>query len=228
MFAGANYVAQNPKLEYLQIVSFGCGHDAVISDEITRLLNTGAGKSPLMLKMDESDVAGPLNIRIKSFLETIKIQRKQGLQQPKLGHEAPYKTIYTKEHREKTILVPNVSWAFSQMATAAIRKQGYKVEALPMANQNAVELGKKYVHNDMCYPAQINIGEFLRVLDEGMYNPDDVVLILAKDQCDCRLAHYAMMARQALDDAGYPQVAIATLDKDTKGMHPGFKLNPLV
>lgn len=224
MFAAAQQVVNNPKLEYLQIVSFGCGHDAVISDEITRLLNKGAGKSPLILKMDESDVSGPLNIRIKSFLETVKSQRKAGIQKINRNVKS-YDLIYEKEHRQKTILVPNVSWAFGQIATAAIKKNGYRVEALPMANDNAISMGKKYVHNDMCYPAQINIGEILAALDEGLYNPDDVTFILAKAQCDCRLAHYAMMARQALDDAGYPQVAIATLDTDHKGMHPAFKLN---
>ncbi|MBN2617680.1 MAG: activase, partial [Spirochaetales bacterium] len=157
MFAGAQQVVNNPKLEYLQVVSFGCGHDAVISDEVTRLLTKGAGKSPLILKMDESDVSGPLNIRIKSFLETIKSQRKAGLQSIKTELK-PYDTIYTKEHRKKTLLVPNVSWAFGQIMTAAISKQGYKVETLPMANANAVGLGKKFIHNDMCYPAQITIG----------------------------------------------------------------------
>ncbi|MGL1892791.1 MAG: acyl-CoA dehydratase activase [Spirochaetaceae bacterium] len=226
MFSGVQQVVKNPKLEFLQIVSFGCGHDAVISDETTRLLTKGAGKSPLILKMDESDVSGPLNIRIKSFLETVKSQRKAGIQ--KINSDVkPYDIAFTKEDRKKTILVPNVSWAFGQVATASIGKQGYKVEALPMANANAVGLGKKYVHNDMCYPAQITIGELLSALDEGKYDPDEVTYIMSKPQCDCRLAHYSLMARQALDDAGYPQVAIASLDPDDKGMSPGFKMNAL-
>lgn len=226
MFAGAQIVAKHPKLEYVQIVSFGCGHDAVISDEITRLLNKGAGKSPLILKMDESDVSGPLNIRIKSFIETVKSQRQKGLQFYN-GEVKAYEVVYEKKkQKEKTILIPNVTWAFAQMATAAIRKQGYRVEPMPIANEKAIKLGKKYVHNDMCFPAQINIGEFLGVLDKGKYEPDEVVLGLAKSQCDCRLAHYAMMARQALDDAGYEQIPIITTDEDSKGMHPGFKLGP--
>ncbi len=226
MFAAAQQVVNNPKLELLQIISFGCGHDAVISDELSRLLNKGAGKSPLQLKMDESDVSGPLNIRIKSFIETVKSQRKAGIQKINKNVK-PYDIAYTKEDRKKLLLIPNVSWAFGQIMTAAVRKQGYRVEALPMANSNAVSLGKKYIHNDMCYPAQITIGELLSALDEGKYNQDDVSFIIPKPQCDCRLAHYAMMARQALDDAGYPKVAIASLDPDDKGMSPGFKMNAL-
>ncbi len=34
MFSAAQEASRNPKLEFVQIVSFGCGHDAVISDEI--------------------------------------------------------------------------------------------------------------------------------------------------------------------------------------------------
>ena len=226
MFAAAQQVVNNPKLEFMQIVSFGCGHDAVISDEITRLLNKGAGKSPLIIKLDESEVAGPLNIRIKSFLETVKSQRKAGVQRINKILK-PYETQYTKEDRKKLILIPNVSWAFGQIMTAAIKKQGYRAEALPMANANAVGLGKRFVHNDMCYPAQITVGELLSALDQGKYNPDEVTYIMSKPQCDCRLAHYSTMARQALDDAGYPQVAIASLDPDDKEMSPGFKMNAL-
>ncbi|MBN2627484.1 MAG: activase [Spirochaetales bacterium] len=226
MFAAAQKVIEDPRLEYVQIVSFGCGHDAVITDELNRILVQGAGKSPLSLKMDESDVTGPLNIRVKSFIETVKARRATGVMPPVQEVKA-YDRPYEKKDRDKTIFVPNVSWAFSQIATAAIRGQGYKVEPLPMAGERAIALGKKYVHNDMCFPAQINIGEFLALLDTKKYDPDDCVLILAKDQCDCRLAHYAMMARQALDDAGYEKTLLTTLDKDYKNLHPGFSLNPL-
>jgi predicted nucleotide-binding protein (sugar kinase/HSP70/actin superfamily) len=142
----------------------------------------------------------------------------------KLSH---IKQSYKKSDRRKTIYVPNVTWAFAQVATATIRGQGYDVKPLPMAGERAIALGKKYVHNDMCFPAQINIGEFLALLEATDQNPEDCVLILAKDQCDCRLAHYAMMARQALDDAGYENTLLTTLDKDYKNMHPGFSLNPL-
>ncbi|MDC7219769.1 MAG: acyl-CoA dehydratase activase [Spirochaetales bacterium] len=226
MFAAAQIVINDPRLEYVQIVSFGCGHDAVITDELNRLLSEGAGKSPLSIKMDESDVTGPLNIRVKSFVETVRTRRAKGIVTPVKEVKA-YAKPYEKKDRKKTIYVPNVSWAFAQVGTAAIRGQGYNVEALPMGGERAIALGKKYVHNDMCFPAQINIGEFLALLESTDKDPEDCVLILAKDQCDCRLAHYAMMARQALDDAGYENTLLTTLDTDLKNLHPGFSLNPL-
>ena len=75
MFEAALIAAEHPALELVQIVSFGCGHDAVISDEIIRIMKAGGNKDPLVLKLDESDVPGPLNIRIKSFVETVRAKR---------------------------------------------------------------------------------------------------------------------------------------------------------
>ena len=62
MLGSAVLAAENPNLEYVQVVSFGCGHDAYLTDEIIRLMDGISGKTPLVLKLDESDVQGPLRI----------------------------------------------------------------------------------------------------------------------------------------------------------------------
>ena len=292
MYAAALFAAQQPNLELVQIVSFGCGHDAVITEEMTRLMAEIADKAPLVLKMDESEVRGPLSIRIRSFLETVQAKRERALAARRahslgeaaarrahslgqdaagrapasgmgngsaalgpaaaLGHAAtsshtlapgsaarhplhtnrpapdPFPVKFTEADRtQRVILSPNVTHSFAKVISSAIRREGYRVEPLPLADRRAVQLGKQYVHNDMCFPAQINVGEALRALESGAYNIDNVACGLAKSQCDCRLANYATLARKALDDAGYPTVPIITNDKDTKNMHPGFKLGPL-
>ncbi|MFW6213482.1 MAG: acyl-CoA dehydratase activase-related protein, partial [Spirochaetota bacterium] len=227
MFAAAITVARDPRLEFVQVVSFGCGHDAVISDEVTRLLAVG-GKSPLYLKMDESDVAGPLNIRIQSFVETVARRRSLVRAPERIDFPPAYTSPYSRKvHPTKTLWIPNVSRSFAVIGSAALRQDGFKARALPMAGRRAAQLGKAYVHNDMCYPAQINIGEMLAALEDGTCDPDHSVLALAKSQCDCRLAHYAMMARSALDAAGYPQIPIITTDEDLRGLHPGEKLGAM-
>ncbi len=226
MLSGAIYAARSPALEFVQIVSFGCGHDAILSDEVIRLMRDIAGKDPLVLKLDEGDAAGPLALRVKSFVETIRTRRGKGGSGSIRDLDEPYPVKFTrKDWKRKTLLVPNVSVAFCKIATAAIRRQGFRVEPLPLGGRDAIKLGKKYVHNDICFPAQMNIGEALAVLESGQYDPDEVVLALAKYQCDCRLAHYASLARKALDEAGFSRVPIATTDTlDTKNMYPGFTL----
>ena len=226
MLSGAIRAAQIPELEYVQIVSFGCGHDAILTDEIIRLMKEISRKDPLTLKLDEGDAVGPLSLRVKSFIETIRTRRKALVSIKPQELKDPYPVKFTRSQwKTKTILVPNVSQAFCRIATAAIRKQGFRVEPLPLGGREAIKLGKQFVHNDICFPAQMNIGECLAALMSGQFDPDTVVLGLAKYQCDCRLAHYAALARKALDEAGFSQVPLITTDKlDTRNMYPGFKL----
>ena len=82
MLGSAVIAAENPHLEYVQIVSFGCGHDAYLSDEIIRLMKQGSGKIPLVLKLDESEIQGPLRIRVRSFIETVRMQREKHEEAP--------------------------------------------------------------------------------------------------------------------------------------------------
>ena len=139
----------------------------------------------------------------------------------------PYPQKFTKEDAAtKTVLVPNTSHAFSQLMAAAFANQGLNTVSLPIGRERAIYLGKRYVHNDICFPAQIVIGEALAALESGKYDPDKVAIATGKYIGDCRLTHYAALLRKALDDAGYPQVPIITNDaEDAHNVHPGFKMN---
>lgn len=229
MLSSAILAAQNKHLEYVQIVSFGCGHDAYLSDEIIRLMKEISGKTPLILKLDESDIQGPLRIRVRSFIETVsmKHQREKTLKVQKL--DDPYPVKFTKRCRkEKIALVPNSSHAFCRIMSAALCTQHIKAVPLEIGRENAIRLGKKYVHNDICFPAQIVIGEALSALESGKYDSHETAIVMAKYVGDCRLTHYSALLRKALDDAGYPYVPILTNDDaDSHNLHPGFKLNLL-
>ncbi len=219
--------AQSPNLEYIQIVSFGCGHDAVLSDEVVRLMKETSNKAPLILKVDESDAQGPLRIRVRSFIETI--LRKRALNKTLEVKELPdpYEVKFTKkERKEKIVLIPNSSHAFCMIMSAAFRAQGIKAVPLDVGRNEAIRLGKKYTHNDICFPAQIVIGEILGELTSGKYDKSEVAVGMAKYLGCCRLPHYATILRKALDDAGFENVAIMTNDDvDYHELHPGFKIS---
>lgn len=229
MLSAAVIAAENSHLEYVQISSFGCGHDAYLSDEIVRMMKEISGKVPLVLKLDESDIKGPLQIRVRSFLETVSMRRekKEALKVRKLPD--PYPVKFTKENRkEKVVLIPNTSHAFCRIMAAAFRGQGIKTEPLDYGREEAIRLGKQYVHNDICFPAQIVIGEILAALKSGKYDGKEVAVAMAKYVGDCRLTHYSALLRKALDDAGYAHVPILTNDdEDSHNLHPGFRMNML-
>ena len=264
MLGSAVIAAGSPNLEYVQLVSFGCGHDAYLSDEIIRLMHLSGPKAPLILKVDESDIQGPLRIRVRSFIETIRLRRKKtgnektgdrevaapsaatpeaSANTPTTAHAAsapaprtrkharelpdPYPQKFTKADRQnKVVLIPNTSHAFCRLMSVAFESQGLRTVPLEIGREEAIRLGKQYVHNDICFPAQIVIGEALAALRSGKYDPDKVAVGTGKYIGDCRLTHYEALLRKALDDAGYPQVPIITNDDvDFHNVHPGFKMN---
>ena len=277
MLGSAVIAAGSPHLEYVQLVSFGCGHDAYLSDEIIRLMHLAGPKAPLILKVDESDIQGPLRIRVRSFIETIRLRRKKAENEKASDREVaapsapsmaaaaevtssdapvtpsasapattqaaatlapqtrkrtrelpdPYPQKFTKADRQsKVVLIPNTSHAFCRLMAVAFEGQGLRTVPLEIGREEAIRLGKQYVHNDICFPAQIVIGEALAALRSGKYDPDKVAVGTGKYIGDCRLTHYEALLRKALDDAGYPQVPIITNDDvDFHNVHPGFKMN---
>jgi len=224
LLGAALLAARSPHLEYVQMVSFGCGHDAYLTDEITRVMNAISGKIPLILKLDESDTPGPLRIRVRSFLETLKMTSKQRREPSPLP--PPYPVQFTRQDRKiRTLLVPNTSHAFSRVMAAALSREGVRTESLTLGRAEAIALGKRYVHNDCCFPAQIVIGEALAALKSGKYDPGKTAVGMAKYVGDCRLTHYAALLRKALDDAGFQEVPIWTNDEaDAHRMHPGMRM----
>ena len=268
MLGSAIYAARHPNLEYVQIVSFGCGHDAYLSDEIIRLMKEIAGKTPLILKVDESDIRGPLSIRVRSFISSVKMKRRKALQlqmlsarkrredpdavpvfpaqrqdisELKKGVPAPrpfrpgevrdlpdpYPQKFLKEDIEDSVVfVPNTSHAFSRLMAAVFAAQKVHTVPLPIGRERAIELGKRYVHNDICFPAQVVIGEALQALEDPQYEGMKKAVMMGKYIGCCRLTHYGALLRKALDDAGHTDVPIITNDDvDYHNLHPGFKLN---
>jgi len=138
----------------------------------------------------------------------------------------PFPQVFgRKDKKLRTILVPNLSPAFARISCAIFNRFGFRAVPVPLADTVAKSLGKKYVHNDICYPAQINIGECIAYIRAHNLDPARTAIALAKNCRDCRAGQYAVLARKALDDAGLNQVAIVTVGEDTKKMHPGFSVS---
>ena len=139
----------------------------------------------------------------------------------------PYPVKFTAaDKKERVVLIPNTSHAFCRLMSAAMKGQGLRAEPLEIGREEAIRLGKQYVHNDICFPAQIVIGEALAALESGKYDLDHVAIAMGKYIGDCRLTHYGALLRKALDDDGYSRVPILTNDdKDRHNLHPGYKMS---
>ena len=67
MYDAARVVAENPDMQLLQLVSFGCGIDAISGDEIRDILEN-AGKLYTQIKIDDISNLGTVKIRLRSLI----------------------------------------------------------------------------------------------------------------------------------------------------------------
>ncbi|MBN1970866.1 MAG: activase [Candidatus Delongbacteria bacterium] len=219
LVASAFYAAEKDDCEMVFLVSFGCGHDAVLSDEIERIMSE-YNKVPLIIKLDEVSNDGPLYIRVKSFIESIRQRRKQNLT-TKTDYSRKLPVFSKSDKKSKMILIPNLSRLFSIFAAAVLRRDGFNVKTVDIADSEAINIGKRFVHNDVCYPAQVNAGELIKELRKS--GGKNSVVGLAKNCDDCRAGQYSTIIRTALDKAGFDNVPIVTTGQDKKNLHPGFR-----
>lgn len=76
LYNAAKYVASQPDMELVQLVSFGCGIDAITTDEVRAILEN-SGKLYTQLKIDEITNLGAVKIRIRSLLSAVEERERE-------------------------------------------------------------------------------------------------------------------------------------------------------
>lgn len=76
LYAAAKYIKDHPNMELVQLVSFGCGVDAITTDEVREILER-EGKIYTQIKIDEITNLGAVKIRLKSLLAAKRIASKR-------------------------------------------------------------------------------------------------------------------------------------------------------
>lgn len=133
--------------------------------------------------------------------------------------------IFTEEMKKThTILVPNMLPVHFSLIGSILEQEGYKVHILDNEGPEIVDAGLKYVHNDMCYPAIIVIGQMIDALNSGKFDVDRTALLISQTGGGCRASNYLHLLRKALIRAGYPQVPVISLNVSNLSPQPGFKL----
>ena len=166
LYAAANYVKTKDNLDLIQLNSFGCGLDAVTTDQVADIL-TRSDKIYTSLKIDEVNNLGAARIRVRSLLAAIRV-REQREQKRHIEPSSIKKVPFTKEMRKDyTILCPQMSPMHFELLEPAFKASGYKVEVLPNDNKKAVDVGLKYVNNDACYPSLMVVGKIMEAILSG-------------------------------------------------------------
>lgn len=205
LYHAAHFVAEHPNVTLIQFSSFGCGLDAITTGQVKSILEDHE-RIYTMIKLDDVSNLGAARIRLRSLIAAL--ARRKPLEYHSI--EISERPKFTEECNRKpnhTILAPQMAPIHFELFGPVLHKYGYNVVIPPMP-RSAVDVGLKYVHNDMCYPAIVVIGQLLNALESGQYDPNNTSIMLFQTCGACRATNYMNVLRMALKDAGYPQVPV--------------------
>ncbi|MCR5084287.1 MAG: acyl-CoA dehydratase activase-related protein [Succinivibrionaceae bacterium] len=222
VYRAAQFAAEHPEAQLVQLVSFGCGVDAIVSEQARQVLEA-QGKIYTMLKVDEGDTLGAARIRLRSLLCAIAATPKAA---PAVAQSAPPSPPDPAD-RGKVIYMPQMAPIHFPIIAAALRSRGYEVRLLEEVSDSDIELGLRHVNNDACYPAIVVIGQLLGQLQSGAIDPDRSALLLAQTCGPCRATNYTALLKWALQDLGLSRVPVVTLSshrlaEDTQRLRLGI------
>lgn len=271
LYAAAKVVTQRSDLDLIQLNSFGCGLDALTTDQVQEVLEA-AGKVYTVLKIDEVSNLGAAKIRIRSLLAALKDQadkqndiddlnsaRQRGCpvsclstvdiktvvpenfnkksvyvnNSPigdRVGSSTEFERVeFTEEMRNAgyTILAPQMAPMHFELVVPVLKRAGYNVELLPSVDKEAVDVGLKYVNNDICYPSILVTGQIMEAVLSGKYDTSKLAVLITQTGGGCRATNYISLIRKALKAAGLGHIPVIALSfKKLDEYNSGFKMTP--
>ncbi len=223
LYRAAKYVGTLDNVELIQLNSFGCGLDAVTTDQVEEILQM-KNKLYTVLKIDEGSNLGAAKIRIRSLKAAMEERDKNNIHCIPEDHDYERK-IFTKEMKEKyTILIPQMSPIHFDMVESALKYSGYNVELLPSVDKNAVDEGLRYINNDACYPTIVSLGQIISALKSGKYDLDKTAVFMSQTGGGCRASNYVALLRKAFKDLNISQVPVVSANIVGLENNPGFKI----
>ena len=224
LYAAASYVKNSEVLDLVQLNSFGCGLDAVTTDQVSDIL-TGSDKIYTVLKIDEVNNLGAARIRIRSLIAALRVRDRKHYQRT-VKSAAYDRVLFTKQMKKDnyTILCPQMSPIHFDLLAPAISAFGYNVVLLDNDDRRAVDMGLKYVNNDACFPSLCTIGQVMDALLSGKYDLNHTAIFMSQTGGGCRASNYIGFIRRALEKAGMGHIPVISVNVGNMEQNPGFKV----
>ena len=224
LYAAASYVRTVDNLDLIQLNSFGCGLDAVTTDQVNDILS-GSDKIYTCLKIDEVNNLGAARIRIRSLLAAIRVRQRLHRERT-VRSCAIEKVPFTEEMRKDyTIICPQMSPIHFEILEPAFNSCGYHFVVLDNDNRHSVDVGLKYVNNDACYPSLLVVGQIMEALVSGKYDLNRTAIIITQTGGGCRATNYIGFIRRALKKADMDYIPVISLNLGGIEKNPGFHIN---
>ena len=210
LYKAASLVKDYDNLELVQLNSFGCGLDAVTTEQVQEILNEKS-KIYTVIKIDEGNNLGAAKIRLRSLKAAMKEREQNNISVKNIKEsKIPY-VKNTRLNLNHTLLAPQMSPIHFQFIEEALNNSGWNVVVLQQTDREVIEEGLKYVNNDACYPAIIVIGQIISALKSGNYDLNNTSVVITQTGGGCRATNYIGFLRKALYEAGFKDIPVISL-----------------
>ncbi len=211
----AHGVARLPlNVQLIQINSFGCGPDSFLMDEASNILNA-AGKNHTVIRVDEISSPGSVRLRLRSLIESLKQSAALNSSVKQMDYKALHNSFTEKEKQERTVLIPWFSDSLSPIFPAFFKRLGFNFRNLPKPDEESIQYGLKYGHNEVCYPATLVLGDIMKFLVNHSDERDKYVVGITQTGGQCRATNYLALIKNAMITAGFSDVPVLSLNTGT-------------
>jgi predicted nucleotide-binding protein (sugar kinase/HSP70/actin superfamily) len=116
---------------------------------------------------------------------------------------------------------------YSPFIPAAFELLGYDAENLPPSDEKTVEYGLKYSNNEICYPATLVVGDFIKALHSGKYRREEIALGITQTGGQCRATNYITLMKKAMIAAGFEDIPVIAVSTGAGSINeqPGFTID---
>ena len=210
LYKAAEFTKKYDNIELVQLNSFGCGLDAVTTEQVQEIL---AEKSKIytVIKIDEGNNLGAAKIRLRSLKAAMAEREANNISVKYIKENKIHYTKNDKFDPKRKLLVPQMSPIHFQFIQKAVNLSGWNVEILQDTSREIIEEGLRYVNNDACYPAIIVIGQLIGALKSGKYDLNNVAVGITQTGGGCRATNYIGFLRKAMYEAGFKDVPVVSL-----------------
>ena len=125
----------------------------------------------------------------------------------------------------RTLLIPSLLDDYFPLLQYAFASDRWS-PVLLTEEKGLADLGLRYIHSDMCYPAHLVAGQILAALRSGKYDTDTCGVLIGQAGDECRGSCLIRILRKALIKAGYPHVALLSLNVRDIDRKDGLTIRP--
>ena len=200
-------IRENPNLHAVYLTNFSCGPDSFLISFFKQVMGP---KPSLVLEIDEHSADAGVVTRLEAFLESL-------ANAPERAAASPYTPIYARTGADRcdrrTVYIPWMGDAAFAMA-AAFRAMGQPADVLPLADQDSLQLGRRFTTGKECLPCIVTTGDMLRKCQEPGFDPDRAAFLMPGGSGPCRFGQYNCYHKLVLKEIGLGSIPVIAPNQD--------------